>query len=143
MMKTIKQILAIKGNQVFTTDPSARVVDAVKDMAKKKVGALIVLTNDEIKGVITEQDFTRRVVLQDLDSETITVGEVMTHPVAAIHPEQTVNEGMSIMTEKRIRHLPVIEDNKLLGLISIGDLVKEVISDQETIIEQLEQYIHS
>ena len=142
-MKTIKQILAIKGNQVFTTDPSVLVVDAVKDMAKKKVGALIVLTNDEIKGVITEQDFTRRVILQDLDSETTTVGEVMTHPVDGIRPEQTVNEGMSIMTEKRIRHLPVIEDDKLLGLISIGDLVKEVISDQETIIEQLEQYIHN
>jgi CBS domain-containing protein len=142
-MKTIKQILAIKGNQVFTTNPNVLVVDAVKDMAKKKVGALIVLEDESIKGVITEQDFTRRVILQDLDATKTTVHEVMSHPVDVIQPDKTINEGMSIMTEKRIRHLPVIESDKLIGLISIGDLVKEVISEQETTIEHLEQYIHS
>ncbi len=143
MMKTIKQVLAIKGNQVFTTAPNTLIVDAVKEMAQKKVGALIVLLNDEIKGVITEQDFTRRVILEDIDVAKTLVQDVMTHPVSIIRPEQNINEGMAIMTEKRIRHLPVIEDNKLIGLISIGDLVKEVISEQETIIEHLEHYIHS
>jgi CBS domain-containing protein len=143
MMKTIKQVLATKGNQVFTTAPNTLIVDAVKEMAKKKVGALIVLLNDEIKGVITEQDFTRRVILEDIDVAKTLVQDVMTHPVSIIQPEQNINEGMAIMTEKRIRHLPVIEDNKLIGLISIGDLVKEVISEQETIIEHLEHYIHS
>ena len=142
-MKTIKQILAIKGSQVFTTNPDTKIVDAVKEMAKKKVGALIVLLNDEVKGVITEQDFTRRVVLADLDNDKTLVKDVMTHPVAVIRPDQSINDGMAMMTEKRVRHLPVIENNKLIGLISIGDLVKEVISEQESIIEHLERYIHN
>lgn len=142
-MKTIKQILAIKGSQVFTTNPDTKIVDAVKEMAKKKVGALIVLLNDEVKGVITEQDFTRRVVLADLDNAKTLVKDVMTHPVEVIRPDQSINDGMAMMTEKRVRHLPVIENNKLIGLISIGDLVKEVISEQESIIEHLERYIHN
>ena len=142
-MKTIKQILAIKGNQVFTTTPDTLIVDAVKEMAKKKVGALIVMLNDEIKGVITEQDFSRRVILADLDTASTNVKDVMTFPVEVISPQQSINDGMSIMTEKRIRHLPVIHENKLIGLISIGDLVKEVISEHESTIEHLEQYIHS
>ena len=142
-MKTIKQILDIKGNKVFVTAPDTQIVDAVKEMAKMKVGALIVLQNDEIQGVITEQDFTRRVLLKDLDFENTTVKDVMTKDIEIIEPKQTVNKGMEIMTEKRIRHLPVLDDGKLVGIISIGDLVKEVIAEQETIIEQLEQYIHS
>jgi len=142
-MKTIKQILAIKGNQVFTTTPDTLIVDAVKEMAKKKVGALIVMLNDEIKGVITEQDFSRRVILADLDTASTNVKDVMTFPVEVISPQQSINDGMSVMTEKRIRHLPVIHENKLIGLISIGDLVKEVISEHESTIEHLEQYIHS
>lgn len=142
-MKTIKQILAGKGSEVYTVDPSTLVVNAVKEMAKKRVGALIVIKNDSVKGVITEQDYTRRVVLKDLDSHKITVETVMTTPVSCIKPEQNINEAMAIMTEKRVRHLPVIENEKLIGLISIGDLVKEVISEQEYIIEQLEHYINS
>lgn len=142
-MKTIKQILKIKGNDVFTIEPSILVVDAVKEMAQRKVGALVVLHNEKVKGIITEQDYTRRVILKDLDSATTQVDDIMTKQVCIIRPEQSVNEGMAIMTEKCVRHLPVIEDDKLVGLISIGDLVKEVISEQEFLIEQLEHYIHS
>jgi CBS domain-containing protein len=142
-MKTINQILAIKGNQVFTTTPDTLIVDAVKEMAKKKVGALIVMLNDEIRGVITEQDFSRRVILADLDTASTKVQDVMTFPVEVISPRQSINDGMAVMTEKRIRHLPVMDESKLIGLISIGDLVKEVISEHESTIEHLEQYIHS
>lgn len=142
-MKTIKQILSIKGNDVFTINPSMLVVDAVKEMAQKRVGALVVLNEDKVKGIITEQDFTRRVILKDLDSSSTLVDDIMTKQVCIIKPEQSINDGMAIMTEKCVRHLPVIENEKLIGLISIGDLVKEVISEQEFLIEQLEQYIHS
>ncbi len=141
-MTTINQILALKGNKVYTIDPSTPIVDAVKEMAEKKVGALVVLDNEEVKGIVTEQDFTRRVILKDLDPETTQVDDVMTKQVSIIKPEQSTNEGMAIMTDKCVRHLPVIQDNKMIGLISIGDLVKEVISEQEHIIEQLEHYIH-
>jgi len=141
-MTTINQILAIKGNQVHTIDPETPIIDAVKEMAEKKVGALVVLEGDDIKGIITEQDFTRRVILKDRDTDDTKVKDVMTRQVSVINPAQTTNEGMAIMTDKCVRHLPVIQDNKMIGLISIGDLVKEVISEQEHIIEQLEQYIH-
>lgn len=143
-MKTIKQILAAKGSQVYVTTPDTCVIDAVKKMAKMKCGALIVLQEDDIKGVITEQDFTRRVLLQDLDTAKTTVQEVMSSGVSVIEPKNTVTEGMAIMTEKRIRHLPVVDSNNaLIGIISIGDLVKEVIAEQEALIDQLEHYIHS
>ena len=143
-MKTIKQILESKGNDVYVTSPDTCVIDAVKEMAKKKCGALIVLQQGDIKGVITEQDFTRRVLLKDLDTETTKVSEVMSSEVAVIEPQNTVTEGMAVMTAKRIRHLPVIDSNHaLIGIISIGDLVKEVIAEQEALIGQLEQYIHS
>jgi len=143
-MKTIKQILESKGNQVYVTSPDTCVIDAVKKMAKMKCGALIVLQENDIKGVITEQDFTRRVLLKDLDTVNTKVEEVMSSEVAVIEPENSVTEGMAIMSEKRIRHLPVIDSNHdLIGIISIGDLVKEVIAEQEALIGQLEQYIHS
>ena len=143
-MKTINQILKAKGNQVYVTTPETCVIDAVKEMAKMKCGALIVLQGNDIKGVITEQDFTRRVLLNDLNTDTTKVGEVMSSEVSVIEPQKSVTEGMAIMTEKRIRHLPVIDSNHaLIGIISIGDLVKEVIAEQEALIVQLEQYIHS
>ncbi len=142
-MKTIKQILAVKGNEVYTVAPDTPIIDAVKEMAAKKVGALVVLEESKVRGIITEQDFTRRVILQDIDPAKTCVDDVMTRRVACIQPQQSSSEGMAIMTEKRVRHLPVIENDELLGLISIGDLVKEVISEQEFIISQLEHYIHS
>jgi len=142
-MKTIKEILAVKGNNVFTIDPSTSIIDAVKEMADKKVGALVVLDSSKVKGIITEQDFTRRVILKDLDSEATSVNDIMTKRIACIQPEQTTSQGLAIMTDKCVRHLPVLDNGELIGLISIGDLVKEVISEQEFIISQLEHYIHS
>ena len=142
-MKTIKEILAVKGNNVFTINPATPIIDAVKEMADKKVGALVVLDSSKVKGIITEQDFTRRVILKDLDSEAISVNDIMTKRVACIQPEQTTSQGLAIMTDKCVRHLPVLDNGELIGLISIGDLVKEVISEQEFIISQLEHYIHS
>ena len=142
-MKTIKEILAIKGSNVYTIDPATPIVDAVKEMADKKVGALVVLDSAKVKGIITEQDFTRRVILKELDTKETLVTDVMTKRIACIQPEQSTSEGLAIMTDKCVRHLPVIENGELIGLISIGDLVKEVISEQEFIISQLEHYIHS
>ncbi len=142
-MKTVKQILEVKGNNVYTIEPATFVVDAVKEMAAKKVGALVVLDNSKVKGIITEQDFTRRVILKDLDASNIKVEDIMTKRIACIQPDQTTSEGMAIMTDKCVRHLPVMDNDELIGLISIGDLVKEVISEQEFIISQLEHYIHS
>jgi len=142
-MKTIKEILTVKGNNVYTIDPATSIVDAVKEMADKKVGALVVLDAEKVVGIITEQDFTRRVILKDLDSEKTRVNDVMTKRIACIQPEQSTSQGLAIMTDKCVRHLPVLENSELIGLISIGDLVKEVISEQEFIISQLEHYIHS
>ena len=142
-MKTVKQILAVKGSDVYTIAPAILIVDAVKEMASRKVSALVVIDDSKVKGIITEQDFTRRVILKDLDPKKTKVDDVMTERITCVQPENTTNESMAIMTDKCVRHLPVLENGELVGLISIGDLVKEVISDQEFTISQLEQYIHN
>ena len=140
-MSTVKQILKTKGSNVFTASPDTQVMDALKMMDEKKIGSLIIVHNDEIKGVFTEQDFIRRVLLKNIDSSKTLVETVMTKNVLTIKPQQTVNESMHLMTDKHIRHLPVIDEGKLLGVISIGDCVKEVIAEQEEIIGHLEHYI--
>lgn len=142
-MRTAKQILDFKGNNVFVIDPETKALDAVKMMNDKRVGALIVVDEDEVEGVFTEQDYLRRVLLKGLDIEETPVAEVMTQNVVTIKPEHTVNDSMQLMTEKHIRHLPVVENKRLVGIISIGDCVKEVISEQEALIGQLEHYIQS
>ena len=140
-MSTVKQILKTKGSIVFTASPDTQVMDALKMMDEKKIGSLIIVHNDEIKGVFTEQDFIRRVLLKNIDSSKTLVETVMTKNVLTIKPQKTVNESMHLMTDKHIRHLPVIDEGKLLGVISIGDCVKEVIAEQEEIIGHLEHYI--
>ncbi|MBU0657001.1 MAG: CBS domain-containing protein [Gammaproteobacteria bacterium] len=140
-MQTIAQVLARKGRVIYSVDPQATVIEAVKVMAEKRVGALLVLEGGKLKGVISEQDYTRKIVLHDRNAEDMRVAEVMTRPVFCIRPDQPIQEGMAIMTEKRIRHLPVMEGDELVGLVSIGDLVKEVISEQQFMIEQLVSYI--
>lgn len=140
-MKTVAQVLTNKSHEIYSTNPSATVMEAVKVMAEKKVGALLVMEADRVIGMISEQDYTRKIVLHDRQAEQASVKDVMSQPVIIIRPGQSIQEGMAIMTEKRIRHLPVMEDGKLVGLVSIGDLVKEVISEQQFIIEQLESYI--
>ncbi|MCL4113629.1 UNVERIFIED_CONTAM: hypothetical protein GTU68_001062 [Idotea baltica] len=142
-MSTVKQILSIKGNDVFTIPPETQVMDALKIMNDKRVGALIIKEGESVKGVFTEQDYIRRVLLKELDSDKTVVNDVMTKNILTIKPQNTVNESMQLMTEKHIRHLPVIEGEKLIGIISIGDCVKEVIAEQEQIIGHLEQYIQS
>ena len=141
-MKTASNILESKPFQsVHTITPTASVFDAVEQMADKDVGALLVLDGDKVVGIITERDYARKVVLKSKSSRQTAVREIMTSAVMYVRPSQTSEECMVLMTENRLRHLPVMEGSRLVGLISIGDLVKGIISDQKFTIEQLEQYI--
>ena len=142
-MKTVTQLLEAKGREVHTIGPDARVIDALKLMAHKDVGALVVTEGAKISGIISERDYARKVILQGKSSHDIPVREIMTARVVTVQPRHTVEECMALMTEKRIRHLPVTEGERLIGVLSIGDLVKEVIAEQEATIRQLESYIHS
>jgi CBS domain-containing protein len=141
-MKTLKQLLDAKGREVHTVAPDTRVFDALKLMADKSVGALIVMEGVKIAGVISERDYARKVILHGKSSHELRVRDIMTSKVITVHPGQTVEECMALMTEKRIRHLPVTEGERLIGVLSIGDLVKEVIAEQQQTIRQLESYIH-
>jgi CBS domain-containing protein len=140
-MKKVRDILEVKGFNVWSIGPGASVFDALKLMAEKDIGALVVLDGGNVVGIISERDYARKVVLLGRASPTTQVKEIMTPHVAYVDPEQNVDECMALVTEKRIRHLPVMEDGRLIGLISIGDLVKSIITEQQFIIEQLERYI--
>ncbi|HEY7656145.1 MAG TPA: CBS domain-containing protein [Burkholderiales bacterium] len=141
-MKTLKQLLDAKGREVYTISPEASVLDALRLMAEKSVGALIVTEAGKIAGVISERDYARKVILHGKSSHELRVRDIMTSKVITVGPRQTVEECMALMTEKRIRHLPVTEGERLIGVLSIGDLVKEVIAEQQQTIQQLESYIH-
>jgi CBS domain-containing protein len=141
-MKTLKQLLDAKGREVYTISPEASVLDALRLMAEKSVGALIVTEGRRIAGVISERDYARKVILHGKSSHELAVRDIMTSKVITVSPGQTVEECMALMTEKRIRHLPVTEGERLIGVLSIGDLVKEVIAEQQQTIQQLESYIH-
>ena len=141
-MKSVAEILRSKPEQtVHTITPSASVFDAVKLMAEKSIGALLVMEDQKIDGIITERDYARKIVLMGRSSKETPVREIMTSPVMYVRPDETNEECMALMTDNRVRHLPVIDDDKLIGLISIGDLVKDIISEQKFIIDQLEHYI--
>jgi CBS domain-containing protein len=140
-MKTVRQLLQVKGDYVCSVSPETTILGALKLMAEKNVGALLVLQNGELVGIFSERDYARKVVLRGKSSRETQVREVMTVKVDCVNPSQSVHDCMGLMTEKHIRHLPVIEENQLVGVISIGDVVKAVISDQEFTIEQLESYI--
>ena len=140
-MKSVRDILKLKGNEVWSIDPDATVFEALQRMAEKEVGALVVTEGAQVVGLITEREYARKVVLQGRSSPTTRVREIMTSPVVYIHLDQAIEECMALMTEKRTRHLPVIDDGKLVGLISIGDIVKSIIADQQFTIEQLVRYI--
>jgi len=142
-MKTVTQLLQAKGREIHTIGPDARVFEALKLMAEKNVGALVVTEGGRLAGIISERDYARKVILLSKSSHEIAVREIMTAKVITVQPAQTVEQCMALMTEKRIRHLPVTEGEKLVGVLSIGDLVKEVIAEQEQTIRQLESYIHS
>ncbi len=141
-MKTIKQLLQGKSRGLCTIGPDARMFEALKLMAENDVGALLVIENDKLVGIISERDYARKVILHGKSSHDTPVKEIMTERVICVQPDRTVDECMALMTDKRFRHLPVIENDKLIGVLSIGDLVKETISEQQFMIKQLESYIH-
>jgi CBS domain-containing protein len=141
-MKSVAQILKSKADQrVYSIAPTASVFDAVKLMADRNIGALVVMEGEKIVGIITERDYARKIVLMARSSKDTPVRDVMTPSAMYVSPIQASEECMALMTENRVRHLLVLDGGKLIGLISIGDLVKDIISEQKFIIEQLEHYI--
>ena len=141
-MKGVAQILKGKPSTVVhSIRPNDTVYDAVKKMAEQNIGALLVMDGGEVVGIVTERDYARKIVLADRSSKETLVSVIMTPHVLCVSPQQTTEECMAIMTENRIRHLPVMDKGRLIGLVSIGDLVKDIISEQEFVIRQLEHYI--
>jgi len=140
-MKLVKHLLDNKGSEIISIVQEASVFDAIKLMADRAVGSLVVLDGDSLKGIVTERDYARKVIIKGRSSESTQVGEIMTSDVITASTDQTVGQCMTVMTKKRIRHLPVLDSGKLVGMISIGDLVQAIIADQQEEIEQLEQYI--
>ena len=140
-MKLVKHLLDTKGRHVVSVSPDASVLDAIIMMAEKGIGSLPVMEGDRLLGIITERDYARKVIVKGRSSNTTRVSEIMSTTVLTTTSAQSVNECMEVMTERRIRHLPVVEDDRVIGLISIGDLVRAIISDQQEEIQHLEQYI--
>jgi len=142
-MRNVQQLLDEKSGQLLTISPTASVLDALKIMAEKDVGALIVLEEEKLVGIFSERDYARKIILFGKSSHDTAVSEIMTPRVVCVRPSQSADECMSLMTGRRVRHLPVLSEDKVVGVISIGDVVKEMIADQKQTIEQLEQYIKS
>jgi CBS domain-containing protein len=140
-MATVRDLLRNKGFEVYSVEPDATVYDALKLMADKNVGAVLVLDSGNLVGILSERDYARKVVLQGRTPVDTPAREIMTDRVICVRPQETVEECMALMTEKKVRHLPVLEENELIGVISIGDVVKSTIAQKEFIIEQLEHYI--
>ena len=138
---TVRHLLSQKGEKVWTISPNAKVLDAVAKMADKDVGSLVVMEGEKLVGIITERHYSRNVVLKGRSSPSTLVGEIMETNVIHVRSEQSVELCMALMTDKRVRHLPVVEGTKLIGIISIGDLLKHIISKREFDIDQLEHYI--
>lgn len=140
-MTTVRQLLRGKGEDVYTIGPDAAVYDALREMAARDVGALVVVENDEVVGVFSERDYARKLVLVGKHSKETHVREVMSDKVVCVDLQHTMTGCMEFMSDKRVRHLPVIEDGRLAGIISIGDVVKAIIEGQQSTIEELEHYI--
>lgn len=141
-MITVRHLLDRKGRAVYAVGPEDPVLEAIQLMADHHVGALIVLKNDELAGILSERDYARKVILMGRSSSETPVWQIMSSPVHTVSTEATVEDCMRLMTDRRVRHLPVLERGRVIGMISIGDLVKAVIEDQQRTIEQLETYIH-
>lgn len=142
-MTTVERLLDRKGHGVWTIGLDDSVLDAIKELASKDIGALVVMDGENPVGMFTERDYARNVFLKGKSSPGTPVRDVMAKPVIFVRPEHTVDECMSLMTRKRVRHLPVLDAGDMVGMLSIGDLVKSVIDEQQHTIEQLEHYIHS
>jgi CBS domain-containing protein len=140
-MKTVRDVLKQKGQQIWSVSPGTTVYDTLKLMAEKEIGAVLVLESGRPVGIFTERDYARQVILKGKASKDTMVSDVMTSRVVFIRPDQNIEECMALMTDKRVRHLPVLEANELVGILSIGDVVKAVISEKQFIIQQLENYI--
>jgi len=140
-MHTVKELLREKGSQVYTIAPQSTVYEALELMAAKNIGSLVVLEHGNVAGVFTERDYARKVILKGRSSKTTTVAELMVTDVLYVSPDDTIENCMALMTDKRLRHLPVMENGKLAGVVSIGDIVKVIISEREFTIRELERYI--
>lgn len=140
-MKLVKHILESKGNDIYFTMPKESVLEAIKMMAEKKIGALLVMEDEKLSGIVSERDYARKVILLGKSSRETPVEQIMTAEVVVTAPQETVEKCMALMTEHRIRHLPVVENGKVVGVLSIGDLVKAIIAEQQFQIEQLESFI--
>jgi CBS domain-containing protein len=140
-MQTVSQLLQVKGNQIFSVAPQDSVLRAIEIMATRHVGALLVMTEGILIGIISERDYARKVILKNRSSHDTPVNDIMTSPAISVAPEETVHHCMQLMTEGRFRHLPVVKTGRVVGMLSIGDLVKAVIQEQSAHIEQLERYI--
>ena len=140
-MKLVQHLLDAKGRNIIAVTAKTSVLDAIKLMAEKTVGSLLIMQGDELKGIMTERDYARKVIIKGRSSESTEVGEIMTTDICSASSQQTVNDCMALMDKRKIRHLPVIDDGTVVGMLSIGDLVQAIISDQQEEIQQLEQYI--
>lgn len=140
-MNSVRQLLKTKGKRVWTTARDATVSDALKIMADKQIGALLVMDGDHVAGIFTERDHARKVGLMGKEPAMVRVADVMTHELITVSPEQSVRECMRLMTEHRVRHLPVLEEGRLVGLLSIGDVVKDLIEELQFLLNQMEKYI--
>ena len=139
-MKSVKEVLQIKGHEVWSIDPDASVFHAIEMMAEKEVGALLVLKDEKLIGIISERDYTRKVILKGKSSRETMIRSIMTSPVICADADQNVRRCMAMMTTKNIRHLPVLDNDRLVGIVSLGDLVKEIIADQDSKIHDFESY---
>lgn len=142
-MTTVKHLLERKGSQIYSVGPDDPVLGAIEVMAERHVGALLVMRGAELVGIVSERDYARKVILKQRSIAETRVSQIMTSPVTTVSPAQTVNECMQIVTNQRVRHLPVVSEGRVVGVVSIGDLVKAVIEEQQQQIEQLERYITS
>jgi len=142
-MLTAAQLLRHKGGNTYNVDPDAPVIEAIRLMAEHSVGALLVMKDDRLVGVISERDYARKVILRGHSSSEIPVRQIMSSPVLTVKPDQTVHDCMQLMTDKRIRHLPVVDRERVVGVLSIGDLVRAVLEEQQQTIADLERYIRS
>jgi CBS domain-containing protein len=142
-MKTIRQILKGKGRKIWTIAPGTPVYDALKLMAEKDIGALMVVEGKALVGVFSERDYARKVILKGKSSKNVKIQEIMSSPPIFIEPDYVIEQGLALMSAKHVRHLPVMENNRLIGVVTIGDLVKALIDEQKVVIDHLEKYIVS
>ena len=141
LMRTVEQLLQVKGTDIWSIEPLTTTYNALEIMAEKNVGALFVMEKEKVVGIFSERDYARKVILKDKSSKNTSVGELMTREVFYIDAKSTLEESMALMTAKRIRHLPVLKSNRLIGIVTLGDVVRQIISDQQFAIRELEKYI--